>query len=181
MWTHAQLLADVRRAANLFAELAGDEPPRVAMLLPPIPQAYFTLWGGEAAGVVCPINFLLNAAHIAELIDAARRQHPGGARPEPGARHLVARAGAARAPARGCSTCSPWAARPDALTSIAQLAAMPGDAPRVRTPAAARRIAALFHTGGTTGAPKLAQHTHGNQLHARLGRGADVRDATSTT
>ncbi len=27
------------------------------------------------------------------------------------------------------------------------------------------RIAACFHTGGTTGAPKLAQHTHGNEAH----------------
>ena len=46
---------------------------------------------------------------------------------------------------------------------------MPGDASRVR--AADRRddLAALFHTGGTTGAPKLAQHTHGNQLHAAWG------------
>ena len=30
----------------------------------------------------------------------------------------------------------------------------------------AGRIAALFHTGGTTGAPKLVQHTHGNEAHS---------------
>lgn len=42
------------------------------MLLPAIPEAHFTLWGAEAAGVVCPINYLLDAAHVAELIDAAR-------------------------------------------------------------------------------------------------------------
>ena len=30
---------------------------------------------------------------------------------------------------------------------------------------APERIAALFHTGGTTGAPKLVQHTHGNEAH----------------
>jgi len=30
-------------------------------------------------------------------------------------------------------------------------------------------IAALFHTGGTTGLPKFAQHTHANQLHAAWG------------
>ena len=59
-WTHGEFVADVRRAANLFAQLADGEPPRVAMLLPPGPQAHFTLWGAEAAGVVCPINFLLN-------------------------------------------------------------------------------------------------------------------------
>ncbi|MFZ4759342.1 MAG: AMP-binding protein, partial [Burkholderiaceae bacterium] len=30
-------------------------------------------------------------------------------------------------------------------------------------------VAATFHTGGTTGAPKLARHTHGNQVHASWG------------
>ena len=55
---------------------------------------------------------------------------------------------------------------PDALDFDAQLRAMPGD--RFTFARRPRRddIAALFHTGGTTGAPKLAQHTHGNQLHA---------------
>lgn len=68
VWSHAQFVAEVRRAANLFRHLAGAYEPRIAMLLPALPQAHFTLWGGEAAGVVCPINYLLNTEHIAELI-----------------------------------------------------------------------------------------------------------------
>ena len=35
-WTHSQFLDQVRRAAQVFTELAGDEAPRVAMLLPAI-------------------------------------------------------------------------------------------------------------------------------------------------
>jgi fatty-acyl-CoA synthase len=35
----------------------------------------------------------------------------------------------------------------------------------------ADRVAAYFHTGGTTGAPKLAQHTHGNQVHTSWAAG----------
>jgi fatty-acyl-CoA synthase len=70
-WTHAEFLAQITRAANLFTSLAGSEKPRIAMLLPAIPQAYFTLFGGEAAGVVCPINYMLSAQHIAELMQAA--------------------------------------------------------------------------------------------------------------
>ncbi|HVQ05955.1 MAG TPA: hypothetical protein VMT14_20680, partial [Burkholderiaceae bacterium] len=50
VWTYARFIADVRRAANLFARLSDGADARVAMLLPPIPQAHFTLWGGEAAG-----------------------------------------------------------------------------------------------------------------------------------
>src|SRR6185369_6671658 len=30
-------------------------------------------------------------------------------------------------------------------------------------------VCALFHTGGTTGRPKLVQLTHGNQIHAAFG------------
>ena len=61
----------MRRAANAFRALAGGDEPRVALLLPAIPQMYFALWGAETAGVACPINYLLNADHIAELIDAS--------------------------------------------------------------------------------------------------------------
>jgi fatty-acyl-CoA synthase len=191
-WTHAQFSTDVRRAANLFRQLAGAEPqqqppgaaeprqppsaaeprqlpsaaePRVAMLLPAIPQAYFTLWGAETAGVVCPINFLLNGEHIAELIRAAQANilvalgpnaeldiwsRVAGLRAAcPTLRHVLAVGGA-----------------PDAPDFDAALQTMPGD--RLMFERAAQRddIAALFHTGGTTGAPKLAQHTHGNQLHS---------------
>ena len=41
--------------------------------------------------------------------------------------------------------------------SIPQSASQPGDL--------THRICACFHTGGTTGAPKLALHTHGNEVH----------------
>src|SRR5262245_40821614 len=71
-WTHREFLAEVRRAANLFHALVAPDQPRVAMLLPAIPAAYFTLWGAETAGLVCPINYLLNAEHVAELIRACK-------------------------------------------------------------------------------------------------------------
>src|SRR5215831_18475373 len=70
-WSHSRFVFDVRRAANLFRRLAGGREPRIAMLLPAIPQAYLTLWGGETAGVVCPINYLLAGEHIAELLHAS--------------------------------------------------------------------------------------------------------------
>ena len=45
-WTYPQFVALIRRAARLFQSLSGDQAPRVAFLLPAIPQAHFTLWGG---------------------------------------------------------------------------------------------------------------------------------------
>ena len=175
VWIHARFIADVRRAANLFAQLADGADARVAMLLPPIPQAHFTLWGAEAAGVVCPINFLLNSGHIAELIDAAQANILVALGPNPEL-DIWSRVPALRAACPRLKHVLAVGGAPDALDFDAQLRAMPGDRFAFARRPQRDDIAALFHTGGTTGAPKLAQHTHGNQLHAGLGRGTDVRD-----
>lgn len=164
-WTYAELLADIRRTANLFRSLVPGEEPRIAMLLPAIPEAYLAVWGGETAGVVCPINFMLDAAHIAELVRAsgcnilvALGPHPdldiwsrvpALLQQCPGLRHVLAVGGA-----------------PGQSDFMAAVHARQGarlEQPVPRDPA---QLAALYHTGGTTGAPKLAQHTHGNQLHS---------------
>ncbi len=167
-WTQAQFIAQVRRAANLFSTLAAGEVPRVAMLLPSVPQAYFSLFGAEAAGVACPINYLLDERSVADLIRASRAnilvalgphpeldiwsRVPGIVRDCPGLAHVLAVGGAYRF-ADFQASCD----------------RMPGDALGFERDVSAATLAALFHTGGTTGAPKLAQHTHGNQLHAAWG------------
>ncbi len=167
-WTHRQFMQRVLRAAGLFKALAGEAQPRVALLLPAIPQAYFALWGAEIAGIACPINYLLDAEHIGQLIRAsgANILVALGPHPEldiwsrtpalraacPGLLHLLAVGGAPDAP--------------DFDASVDAQSAMPLPPASTDDP---HRIAALFHTGGTTGAPKLAQHTHGNQLHAAWG------------
>jgi len=118
--------------------------------------------------VACPINYLLDAAHIAELVRAADcnilvalgpnpeldiwSRVPGLQRACPRLKHLLAVGGAP--------------GHPDFSQAIA---AMPADAPEPRKTPDPHRLAALFHTGGTTGAPKLAQHTHANQLHSAWG------------
>ena len=167
-WTYRDFIADTRRAGNLFRALAGADEPRVAMLLPAIAQAYFTLWGAEAVGVACPINYLLDSAHIAELIQAS------------GANILVAlgpneeldiwsRVAGLRARCPGLRHVLTVGAPPvgsDAVDFDDALAAQDGAFLASARTVRADTLAALFHTGGTTGAPKLAQHRHGNQLHA---------------
>jgi fatty-acyl-CoA synthase len=167
-WTHQEFLNQIIRAANLFTQLAGGEEPRIAMLLPAIPQAYFTLFGGETAGVVCPINYLLGTAYIAELLNAAKINILVALGPHaeldiwsrvtslqascPSLKHVLATGG---------EGLMPLAQDFDHLMSLQSADQL--DAPR---DISAHTIAALFHTGGTTGKPKLAQHTHGNQVHA---------------
>ena len=55
-WTYAELLADITRAANAFHAFGVDAEHPVAFVLPNLPETHFTIWGGEAAGVVFAIN-----------------------------------------------------------------------------------------------------------------------------
>ena len=168
-WTYRAFIAEVQRTANLFRALAGGDEPRVAILLPAIPQACFALWGAEVAGVACPINYLLDSAHVAGLVHAAGANILVALGPNaelaiwprvadlqaqcPGLRQVLAVVVDGGQPPEG------------ALCFDTARAAQPGDALHFDRAVQADTLAALFHTGGTTGAPKLAQHTHGNQLH----------------
>lgn len=183
-WTYARLVRDIRRAANLFHRLSDGRPPRVALLTPPLPEAHLALWGAETAGVACPINFQLHPEHIAQLMQAfeANILVALGPAPDldidekveqlldacPALRHVLhVRAGPG------------LHLEPGQRDFVAELSSESGSRLEFDEPSGC--AAALFHTGGTTGAPKLAQHTHGNQLHAAWGaacmygtRAADV-------
>ena len=71
-WTYAELLADITRAANLFRSLGVDGDNPVAFALPNLPETHFTIWGGEAAGIVLAINPMLDASQIGDLLVAAK-------------------------------------------------------------------------------------------------------------
>jgi fatty-acyl-CoA synthase len=175
-WTHAQMLEAITRAANLFSTIAGDDEPRIAMLLPAIAQAYFTLFGGETAGVVCPINYMLGAQHIAELMDAANINilvalGDTGTHAE---LDIAAKVSSVKALCPSLKRVL-WVGGKHSfeddldLDFDEQMLQQPCDQLNKPRNIQASDIAALFHTGGTTGKPKLAQHTHGNQLHAAWG------------
>jgi len=167
-WTYDQLLDQVERAANAFKSLAGDESPRVAMLLPAIPEGYATLWGAASVGTICPINYLLRKEHIAELLQAAKcnvvvalgingqldihEKVTSICGECPGVRHVL------------------WVgAVPEGAAGSSFEEALSHQASGIEGANGGDDIAALFHTGGTTGSPKLAQHTHFNQLHSAAG------------
>ena len=161
--TYAELLARIHCAANLFRGLGVGPDDAVAILAPNIPATHYALWGAQVAGRACPINFMLQPDHVAALLDASGAKvvvalgaHPQldlwtGLQKVPGLeRRKVLRIDATATPTAD-SFEAQLARQPDTLTFDPAL--HPG------------RIAALFHTGGTTGAPKLVQHTHGNEAH----------------
>ena len=179
-WTYPQLLAQVRRTARLFQSLSGDQAPRVAFLLPAIPQAHFTLWGAEAVGIACPINYLLSEEHIADLLQAASVNVLVALGPRPELDIWSRVAGIRRRCPQLTHVLAVGAMAPtEGALDFDQAVAAQSDAP-LPARAAMDDVAALFHTGGTTGSPKLAQHQHRNQLCAAAGAacmyGASERD-----
>ena len=162
--TYRELLAMVHRAANAFRALGIGPQDSVALLAPNTPEAHAVLWGAQLAGRVCPINTLLQPDHIAALMQAAN------------AKVLVALGPNAEL-AVWPTALKVQALQPCTLVPIVVDEALPGQ-PSLQDLMAAQpetltfepdlnpdRVVALFHTGGTTGAPKLAQHTAGNEAH----------------
>lgn len=179
-WTYPQFVALIRRAARLFQSLSGDQAPRVAFLLPAIPQAHFTLWGAEAVGIACPINYLLSEEHIAYLLQAASVNVLVALGPRPELDIWSRVAGIRRRCPQLTHVLAVGAMAPtEGALDFDQAVAAQSDAP-LPARAAMDDVAALFHTGGTTGSPKLAQHQHRNQLCAAAGAacmyGASERD-----
>lgn len=163
--TYRALLADIHRAANLFRSLGVGPDDAVALLAPNLPEAHAVLWGAQLAGRVCPINYLLQPDHIAALLKASNAKLLVALGPNrelavwPVAQQVVQHHALPLIQIRVGESTSPevpvlqdlLAAQPEALSFEPDL-----------NP---DRVVALFHTGGTTGAPKLAQHTQGNEAH----------------
>jgi len=188
--SYRRLVEKIRQSANFFRDLGVDEHSSVAFLLPPIPATYLTLWGAQTASRACPINYLLDAEHIRHLLIAANATVLVALAPcaeldiwskalalrdlVPGLKHLIAVEPTADFSADGMGDAN----TADAALHI-QIQRYPKDRLIFTRNIVADDIAALFHTGGTTGTPKLAQHTHGNQLHASWGAACMYR-ATHT-
>jgi len=83
-WNYSQLLADITRAANAFDDLGIKPGEVIAFVLPNLPQTHFTIWGGEAAGIVMAINPLLEATQMAGLLNAAKASVVVTLAPTPG-------------------------------------------------------------------------------------------------
>jgi fatty-acyl-CoA synthase len=154
--TYDEVLRNIHRAANLFRRLGVGPQDAVAILAPNIPATHYALWGAQVAGRACPINFMLQPDHVAALLEASGAKVVVALGPHPeldvwSAVQKVPGIASRTVLTIGDSFEAALAREPDTLAFDPQLAP--------------DRIAALFHTGGTTGAPKLVQHTHGNEAH----------------
>ncbi len=167
--SHGELLSRITQAANLFRSLGVTaDGGTVAFLSPALAQIPAALLGAQVAGVASTINYLLTADAIADLLIAENAEVlviPSQADdPEiwqkannviervPSLRFVLVIGGESDPGRKLIGFDAALAAQDNVLEF--QLTADRGT------------VCALFHTGGTTGRPKLVRLTHGNQIHA---------------
>jgi len=170
-----QLAADVTRTANLLHSLGVGADDAVSIILPILPQSHPVIWGAQACGIANPINPMLEAGHIAEIINAAEAKVIICLAPSAHSdlwqklleilRHTstVHTVLAVRQPGL---TNDESIELPDHQVKVLDYNSATAEQPTTellhQRSLGADRIAAYFHTGGTTGRPKIAQLTHGN-------------------
>ncbi len=166
--SYEELFSQVNRTANMFTDMGLKADEAVSYLLPNLPQTHFVIWGGEAAGIVNAINPLLSPAQIADIMEAADSRilvtlGPGA---EPG---IWEKAQAVRKLVPRIETVIQVGGDDDEREGVygfdALLGQYPGDRLTSGRQIAPDDIAAYFHTGGTTGSPKLARHTHWGEVY----------------
>ncbi|MBR0744936.1 acyl-CoA synthetase [Bradyrhizobium japonicum] len=168
MVTYRDFVARVTQAANMFHALGVEKGDVVSFMLPLVPDAFVTLFGAEAAGIANPVNPLLEPHQIAEILEAANTKVLVALGPMPGTdiwqkveqirpqlKHLkaVVQVFGGGDPDKGIFAFNDLIKQQPTDRLISGRKILGSD------------IAAYFHTGGTTGTPKLVRHTHANQVY----------------
>ncbi len=184
--TWSEVHGKVTQAANLFRKLGVGDNDVVAYLLPNCNETAIALLGGATAGIVNPVNPLLEPHQIGAILRDTKAKVLVTLAPMPktNVAELAAQA-AAEAPnithilevdlTRYLTPPVSWIAkliRPKptgghgakVLNFNAEMAKMNAGALDFEEPAD-DGIAAYFHTGGTTGMPKIAQHRHSGMIY----------------
>ncbi|MDC1381118.1 acyl-CoA synthetase [Octadecabacter sp.] len=183
--TWSQLQGKVAQTANLFRELGVGSDDVVAFLLPNSMETVLTYLGGTVAGIVNPINPLLDADQIGSILKETNAKVLVTLRAFPKT-DVAQKAAEAVALAPNVKTI----VEIDLLKYIGGIKRfiVPLIRPKVKANHGAKvidfntsiakqpttltfddpvedRVAAFFHTGGTTGMPKVAQHRNSGIIY----------------
>ena len=166
---YAEFHAMIARSGNVLLSCGARRGETVGLLLPNLMEQQPLFWGAQAVATALPLNFLLEPPHVASLLMAANgrvlvAQGPtlGGEiwRKALAVKEILADRLDCLIQVGGC---------PVHLSKVVHFSDAVQSAPdqlHAATLPMLDDIAALFHTGGTTGAPKLVQHSHRNELAA---------------
>jgi fatty-acyl-CoA synthase len=180
-WTYAQLAGRVTRIANGLTTLGIRRADAVTLCGVNTSALYAATLAAQAVGIAAPVNPVLSAEHLTQLTRRTGSRVVVAAGPELD----EARWQRLLAVCKAVGVRAVLALRPDAATGtppplpadtgmlVAYLddlaAGHPADRLVGAQPPAPDDLAAFVHTGGTTGAPKVAAHTHANELACARG------------
>lgn len=179
-YTYLDLFSRITQTANALHDMGVTRNDTVSLILPNLPQHHFALWGAQTAGIANPINPMLTSEHIIQIMNKGKTKvlvtlaAQNSAFWEkikciiadvPSLKHILTvntdqylTTGIAPAAATPSVT-SPASEDFDAVISRYQ-----GDKLTFPLNLQSDMTACYFHTGGTTGSPKLAVQTHFNQV-----------------
>ena len=187
-WSYAELAGTVTRIANALTTLGVRRGDAVTLAGVNTSMLYAATLAAQAAGIAAPVNPALSSERITELIRRTGSRVLVAAGPEldpqlwPRLLQVARQAGMTAV----------LALRPDGAHGVPpvldpasdggpdgrsltvayldeMIAGQPSGHLAGAEPPAAGDLAAFVHTGGTTGAPKIAAHTHANQLACAYG------------
>lgn len=169
--TFRELMRKVHQFANLLHALGVAKDQVVPMLLANTPEAQYALWGGQAAGIVNPLNWMLEPQALASLIQSTNARvlvaYGGDEHVDtwtkvqelvahcPQITHVIRLGGEQHGTLDGTLKQVEYA---DVIEQFPDHALVSGREIH------SEDIASIFATGGTTASPKLARHTHGGQV-----------------
>jgi fatty-acyl-CoA synthase len=178
-WTYTELAGTVTQIANALIVLGVRRPDAVTLSAPNTSMLYAATLAAQAVGIAAPVNPALSDEHLASLIRRAQSRVVLTAGPELNEQlwHRMLQVGSS------AGVTAVLAIRPDGADgdppvlptyglantgmTVAYLDEVIAGQPSGQLASALPEpgdYAAFVHTGGTTGAPKIAAQTHANQL-----------------
>jgi fatty-acyl-CoA synthase len=181
--TFAGLLEEVHRRANVLHRLGVRRPHAVALVTPNCAELIPALLAAQLAGIAAPLNGNLAPEQLTALLRRSGARVLLAAGPEvtpglwailPGIAHTLDAVLVLRPTGEPAGGHPPLPKIDGVLVGeLAELAAAESPAAFAGAPPRPDDLAAYFHTGGTTGTPKLAAHTHRNEVVAGWSLAAD--------
>ena len=166
-WRFAELEQRAIQVANLLRASGLGPTDVVAVVTPTVPGLFATMIGGLLAVRLFPINWMLDARALSDLMQRAEVKGVIALAPTPGFaiwENVCAAVASLDKPPQLFSLHEPFSppAAGDLLTAAS---AHPGDHLAFDRPTAQRNsIACYVHSGGTTGHPKIVKITHGGMV-----------------
>lgn len=172
--TFGELATDVRRYANFLRDIGIRRDSVVALLSPNCDGLIAATLAAQLAGIAAPINSGLSATQVGELLERSGARTLISASPEFDAASWDVAKALADAGSVDCilllsptgtAVTEPVPTVPGVTVGhLTDMASGYDGAVFEGDPPGPGDLAAIFHTGGTTGTPKLAAHTHANEV-----------------